>query len=127
MDTKFDLSSLRKAIDSLARGVKRSASNPDDEELRDAVIHRFEYTYELCWRMIKRRIEMESAVPADVDGMSFRQLMREAGAYRGRPPLVCLSAAAEHHFTCLRRRKGRKGLFNRTGIPSRCGNRARSA
>lgn len=75
----LDLTALNRAIETLERGIKRSVAHPADEELRDAVIQRFEYTYELCWKMLKRRIEMDAAVPANVDAMSFRELMRDAG------------------------------------------------
>jgi nucleotidyltransferase substrate binding protein (TIGR01987 family) len=79
---KLDLSALEKAIASLDRGLTRATGTPGDEELRDAVIQRFEYTYELCWRMVKRRIESDAPVPSDVDAMSFHALMR-AAAERG--------------------------------------------
>ena len=76
---KLDLTALEKALASLGKAIRRSASVPADEEVRDAVIQRFEYTYELCWRMIKRRVEMDAPVPAEIDAMSFNALMREAG------------------------------------------------
>jgi nucleotidyltransferase substrate binding protein (TIGR01987 family) len=78
----LDLSALEKALDSLRRAVVRSAGSPEDSELRDAVIQRFEYTYELCWKMLKRRIELDSPNPAAVDAMSFKDLLRD-GAERG--------------------------------------------
>ena len=71
---KLDLSSLSKALESLSKAVERSQREPDDEEVRDAVIQRFEYSYDLCWKMLKRAIERDSAVPAEVDQMSFRDL-----------------------------------------------------
>lgn len=75
---KFDLSSLERAVASLARALDRSRDAPADEELRDAVIQRFEYTYELCWKMLKRRVEHDHPSPEVVDRMSFRDLLREA-------------------------------------------------
>lgn len=78
----LDLSALEKAIASLRRAVVRSAQAPEDTEIRDAVIQRFEYTYELCWKMLKRRIELDSPNPAAVDAMSFKDLLRD-GAERG--------------------------------------------
>jgi len=79
---KLDLSALEKAIMSLDRALTRASGTPGDEELRDAVIQRFEYTYELCWKMVKRRVESDAPVPSDVDAMSFPVLMRDA-AERG--------------------------------------------
>ena len=78
----LDLSSLNKAINSMERAMNRSQRTPDDEELRDAVIQRFEYTYELCWKMLKRQLEEESPHPSAVDALSFRDLLRE-GAEKG--------------------------------------------
>jgi nucleotidyltransferase substrate binding protein (TIGR01987 family) len=75
----LDISSLQKAVASLERGIRRASAAGDDEELRDAVIQRFEYTYELCWKMLKRRLEMDHPHPAEVDQMSFQGLLREGG------------------------------------------------
>lgn len=79
---KLDFTALRKAIDSLSKAIRRSDKDKADEELRDAVIQRFEYTFELCWKMIKRRLEIDAPVPSEVDAMSYKTLMREA-AERG--------------------------------------------
>ena len=78
----LDLSSLEMALASLGKAIERSAQDTTDEEIRDAVIQRFEYTYELCWKMLKRKIEMDHPNPAEVDQMSFKVLLRE-GAERG--------------------------------------------
>jgi nucleotidyltransferase substrate binding protein (TIGR01987 family) len=51
---------------------------PLDEELRDACIHRFEFSFELAWKMIKRRLERDLASPLHLDGMSFKEMMRLA-------------------------------------------------
>jgi len=50
--------------------------------LRDSVIQRFEYSYELCWKMLKRRLELDDPSPESIDAMSFREMIR-AGAERG--------------------------------------------
>ena len=78
----LDFTPLEKALITLKRGIDRAIAAPNDEELRDAVIQRFEYSYELCWRMLKRQLEQEVANPAIIDTLSFRQLIRE-GAERG--------------------------------------------
>lgn len=75
---KLDFSSLKKAIGSLGRAIDRTRKAPADEELRDAVIQRFEYTYELAWKMMKRQMERESPNPAELDRLSFKDLLREA-------------------------------------------------
>lgn len=75
---KFDLSAIEKAVGSLERALKRSQKEKKDEELRDAVIQRFEYTYELCWKMMKRRLEADASSPSAIDTLSFKDLLREA-------------------------------------------------
>ncbi|MEI8027959.1 MAG: nucleotidyltransferase substrate binding protein [Pseudomonadota bacterium] len=54
----LDLSSLGKAIASLNRGLIRAQADLSDQELRDGAIHRFEYTFELFWKMIKRQLQI---------------------------------------------------------------------
>ena len=78
----LDLSSWKRALSSLERAIARSTSAPVDDELRDAVIQRFEYCYELSWKMLKRHLEEVVPDPESVDRMSFKELMREA-AERG--------------------------------------------
>jgi nucleotidyltransferase substrate binding protein (TIGR01987 family) len=78
----LDFSSLERALASLGRATERSLREPGDEEVRDAVIQRFEYCYELSWKMLKRQLEQELPNPGDADRMSFAELMRE-GAERG--------------------------------------------
>lgn len=79
---KLDLSSLQKALAALDRALARFATTPEDEELRDACIQRFEFTYELAWKMLKRRLERDLPNPQEVDGMSYRTLIR-VGAEQG--------------------------------------------
>lgn len=57
----LDISSLQRALASLEKAVTRSRANPEDEEVRDAVIQRFEYTIDLCWKMMQRVLK-EAAV-----------------------------------------------------------------
>lgn len=80
-DMALDFSALDRALASLGRGVERSVREPHDEEIRDAVIQRFEYCYELCWKMLKRQLELELPNPGDADRMSYADLVRE-GAER---------------------------------------------
>lgn len=76
----LDLSSLRNALASLHRGLTRwQAANSQDEELRDACIQRFEYTFELSWKMLQRRLELDLPDARSVDAMSFRNLIRSGG------------------------------------------------
>ena len=78
----LDLSPLRQALASLERGLARRRTNLADEEVRDGCIQRFEYCFELSWKMLKRQIELELGNTAEVDGYSKRTLFRVA-AERG--------------------------------------------
>lgn len=76
----LDLSSLQNALASLRRALTRwQAAGGEDEELRDACIQRFEYTFELSWKMLARRLERDLPDAQSVDAMSFRELMRSGG------------------------------------------------
>lgn len=72
----LDLTSLERALAALDRALARSAKAPSDEELRDACIQRFEFTFELCWKMLKRRLEMDLPGATELDTMSDRALIR---------------------------------------------------
>ena len=73
----LDLTSFRAALASLQRGLTRwQSGGMQDEELRDACIQRFEYTFELSWRMLKRRLELDLPDAQVVDAMSYRDLIR---------------------------------------------------
>lgn len=71
----LDISSLEKALVSLKKAFIRSQKDLKDEELRDASIQRFEYTFELAIKMLRRQLkEIESA--EEIDRLTFRDLIR---------------------------------------------------
>lgn len=75
MQTKLDLSSFKRAVAALDEvlQVYKQDSNPF---MRDACIQRFEFTYELAWKMLKRYLETNSANPSQVDEMTSQTLIR---------------------------------------------------
>jgi nucleotidyltransferase substrate binding protein (TIGR01987 family) len=78
----LDLGSFEKALAALDRALARAAAAPGDEELRDACIQRFEFTFELAWKSLKRRLERDLPNAQEVDAMSYRTLIR-VGAEQG--------------------------------------------
>jgi nucleotidyltransferase substrate binding protein (TIGR01987 family) len=72
----LDFSSLEKAIAQMDAGLREALAAPGGELLRDGVIQRFEYTYELSWKMLKRYLEATLPNSEEVDGMSFQTLIR---------------------------------------------------
>ncbi|MBI4802047.1 MAG: nucleotidyltransferase substrate binding protein [Elusimicrobia bacterium] len=84
----LDISSLKKAVDSLDRALKvgavgiRGQVNTDQEEvIRAGVIQNFEFTYELCWKFMKRWLELNVG-SANVDGSTRKELFRLAAESR---------------------------------------------
>lgn len=71
----LDLSSLEKAMASLEEAFetydaqKATADLVSKLVLRDGVIQRFEYTIELCWKMLKRHLEMSGLEKVDTFGI----------------------------------------------------------
>lgn len=74
--SRLDIDPLRRAIEQLERGLAEASTHPANELMRDGVIQRFEYTYELTWKMLKRYLEASSADAAAIDTMSFPDLIR---------------------------------------------------
>lgn len=77
----LDLTSLIKALSSLQEALVEYTRNTNSF-MRDACIQRFEYTYELSWKMLKRHLELTSANPQEIDEMSFQTLIR-TGSEKG--------------------------------------------
>ena len=74
---ELDVSGLQKAIFSLQKALNEYKINPT-EFVRDSCIQRFEYTYEIAWKTIKRFLENTNPNPTDIDLMTFQELIREA-------------------------------------------------
>lgn len=72
----LDISALVSAVDRLRDGLARHRSEPMDDHLHDGLILRFEVTYELCHRLLRRFIRQTAASPEDVDRMAFQDLIR---------------------------------------------------
>jgi nucleotidyltransferase substrate binding protein (TIGR01987 family) len=78
---KLDLSSFEKALDSLNEALAEY-DRTQNQFVKDACIQRFEYTYELAHKLLKRQLEAMSANPSEIDQMSFADMIR-TGAERG--------------------------------------------
>lgn len=89
LNSPLDLASLRAAVQALANAVDVVSSSEfaaADPRWRDTliagVVQHFEFTFELCWKMLKRQLEREMPSPSDLDGASYRELFR-TGRERG--------------------------------------------
>ena len=81
----LELQSLSKAVDALGRALAKSddadfmrALDEDAQRVfKSGVIQHFEFTYELCWKFMKRWLETNIG-PAIADGVTRRELFRLA-------------------------------------------------
>jgi nucleotidyltransferase substrate binding protein (TIGR01987 family) len=74
----LDLSSLEKALATLEEATLAFAKAPGDLFIRDACIQRFEYSYELAHKMLRRYLVETEPNPADIDALSFPDMIRLA-------------------------------------------------
>jgi nucleotidyltransferase substrate binding protein (TIGR01987 family) len=79
---KLDFSPLENAVGQLEKSLNfarspRSLEDPElFEQLRNSVIHCFEFTYELSHKMLRRFLKEAAASPDDFDTMTFAELIR---------------------------------------------------
>lgn len=66
------------AIQRLEEGLARYQTDTSDTHIRDGLIQRFEFTYELGHKVLKRYLEYASANPEQFDEMTFQDLIRTA-------------------------------------------------
>ncbi|MGD9896387.1 MAG: HI0074 family nucleotidyltransferase substrate-binding subunit [Candidatus Methylacidiphilaceae bacterium] len=81
---------LEKAIGKLKEGWERYRRESSDLQVRDGLIQRFEFTYELSHKTLRRYLAETAANPAEIQTMSFADLIRtagEQGLLRGNWPL----------------------------------------
>ena len=67
------LQPLTRALEALDRAIQQ----PKDEFTRDAVIQRFEFSYELCWKTLKRYLAQ--AERPRFEGIFIKEIFRFAG------------------------------------------------
>jgi nucleotidyltransferase substrate binding protein (TIGR01987 family) len=72
----LDLVSFDNAIARLREGIALYEASPGQTIIRDGLIQRFEFTYELSHKMLKRALEAGTASPGQYDQMAFADLIR---------------------------------------------------
>ncbi|WP_293865166.1 HI0074 family nucleotidyltransferase substrate-binding subunit [uncultured Alsobacter sp.] len=77
-DIRPDISVLRRAFDRLVEGLARYQCDTSDIQIRDGLVQRFEFTYEIAHKTLKRYLEYASPTPEHVDAMSFQDMIRSA-------------------------------------------------
>lgn len=82
----LNLAPLQNAVARLREGLARYHQEVTDTQIRDGLIQRFEFTYELSHKMLKRFLATTSANPGEFDEISFADLIRmgnQRGLLRG--------------------------------------------
>ena len=77
---QLDTTSLGSAVRRLREGLARCEREPADEQIRDGLIQRFAFTYELSHKMLRRYLKETAASPDDIARMPFADLVRTANA-----------------------------------------------
>ena len=74
----IDLSPLERALGRFEVAITAWDAAPSDDLIRDAVIQRFEFTYELSIRMLLRYLRHAAHSDDDVNQLTFKELIRRA-------------------------------------------------
>ena len=74
----LDCTPLANAVARLGEGLERYRTDTTDTQIRDGLIQRFEFTYDLSHKLLRRALEAAAANPGEVDRMSFPTLIRTA-------------------------------------------------
>lgn len=83
----LNFSSLESAALQLEKAIQYSVSDlaKDQnlfEQFRNSTVQCFEFTYELAWKFLQRKLEQVHPNPQIIDELDFKDLIRE-GAQRG--------------------------------------------
>lgn len=76
MTIQLNLSSLDKVLRLLSEALQAYAADTTNSLYRDASIQRFEFCYELSYKMLKRYLELASPNPVAIDELAFPDLIR---------------------------------------------------
>jgi len=75
---KLDLSPFENALVSLNEAIKKFYEDESDKFIRDSVIQRFEYTYEVSYKMLRRFLQLSEHSEGSFDEFVFADVIRTA-------------------------------------------------
>jgi nucleotidyltransferase substrate binding protein (TIGR01987 family) len=96
---------LAKALTQLEHGLAEAQHNPGDDLRRDWVIQRFEYSMDLCWKLLQRYFKINAIVDKS-DIRTKKDLFREAARLK-------LIASAEDWIGHYEARNETSHVYNR--------------
>ena len=74
----FNITSLENAVKRLGEILVRYQSDVSDDGIRDSVIRRFEFTYSITLKTLRKYFIERAFVVDDVEHMSFNDMIRTA-------------------------------------------------
>lgn len=75
-NSDVEIGPFERAIERLEEGLARYQADTSDTQIRDGLVQRFEFTYELGHKVLKRYLKFASANPEQFDEMTFQDLIR---------------------------------------------------
>jgi nucleotidyltransferase substrate binding protein (TIGR01987 family) len=75
---KLDLSPFENALVSLNEAIEKFHEDESDKFIRDSVIQRFEYTYEVSYKMLRRFLQLSEYSEGSFDEFVFADVIRTA-------------------------------------------------
>jgi nucleotidyltransferase substrate binding protein (TIGR01987 family) len=78
----LDISAFESAIGRLSEGLARYTRDTTDAQIRDGLIQRFEFTYDIAHKTLRRYLAWAAATPMEFDTLPFPDLVR-AGNRQG--------------------------------------------
>lgn len=76
--TNLDFTALEKSINRLGEVLERFSREKNDDVVRDSVIQRFEFTYSLTLKTLRKYFIERAFVVDDVNNLSFNEMIRIA-------------------------------------------------
>lgn len=67
---------FRKALLRLSEAIEETKLNPASSTLKDGVIQRFEFCYEICWKLMKYYLESEGIEEAKSPKSTFKEAFK---------------------------------------------------
>jgi nucleotidyltransferase substrate binding protein (TIGR01987 family) len=80
VSAQLNIASLVNAVERLDEGLHRYLLGKDDIQIRDGLVQRFEFIYELTHKMLKRFLSMTASSSVDIDQMTFSEFIRAGHA-----------------------------------------------
>ena len=76
--TNLDLTALENSLNRLGEVIERYRKDTSDDAIRDSVIQRFEFTYSITLKILRKYFIERAFVVEDINQMSFNDMIRTA-------------------------------------------------